>query len=84
ELLTSVPELMSSAELAGGSMSLFESLAPKIKKQPELSLGERLAKEAEYLGVYVSGHPVETYDWLAQQRHTQLVSTLTSEQPAQI
>ncbi|MCP6717189.1 hypothetical protein NL524_28305, partial [Klebsiella pneumoniae] len=46
ELLTSVPELMSSAELAGGSMSLFESLAPKIKKQPELSLGERLAKEA--------------------------------------
>lgn len=84
ELLTSVPELMSSAELAGGSMSLFESLAPKIKKQPEISLGERLAKEAEYLGVYVSGHPVETYDWLAQQRHTQLVSTLTSEQPAQI
>ncbi|GAB7170921.1 hypothetical protein TUA1478L_29160 [Lactiplantibacillus plantarum] len=43
-----------------------------------------MAKEAEYLGVYVSGHPVETYDWLAQQRHTQLVSTLTSEQPAQI
>ncbi|MCP6717695.1 hypothetical protein NL524_30905, partial [Klebsiella pneumoniae] len=27
---------------------------------------------------------METYDWLAQQRHTQLVSTLTSEQPAQI
>ncbi|WP_159258128.1 DNA polymerase III subunit alpha [Lactiplantibacillus pentosus] len=84
ELLTSVPELMSSAELAGDSMSLFESLAPKIKKQPELPLRERLEKEAATLGVYVSGHPVEAYDWLGRQRHTQLVSTLTNEQPAQI
>ncbi len=84
ELLTSVPELMSSAELAGGSMSLFESLAPKIKKQPELALGERLAKEAEYLGVYVSGHPVEAYDWLAQQQHTQLVSSLNSDQQVKL
>jgi len=84
ELLTSVPELMSSAELAGGSMSLFASLAPKIKKQPELPLGERLAKEAEYLGVYVSGHPVEAYSWLAQQRRTQLVSSLNSDQTAQL
>ena len=80
ELLTSVPELMSSAELAGNSMSLFASLAPKIKRQPELPLGERLAKEAEYLGAYVSGHPVETYQWLAQQQRTRLISTLTSEQ----
>ncbi|RRK11000.1 DNA polymerase III subunit alpha [Lactiplantibacillus garii] len=80
ELLTSVPELMSSAELAGNSMSLFASLAPKIKKQPELPLAERLAKEAEYLGTYVSGHPVETYQWLAQQQRTRLISTLTNEQ----
>lgn len=80
ELLTGVPELMSSAELAGNSMSLFASLAPKIKKQPELPLGERLAKEAEYLGAYVSGHPVETYQWLAQQQRTSLISTLTNEQ----
>jgi len=65
-------------------MSLFESLAPKIKKQPELVLGERLAKEVEYLGVYVSGHPVEAYDWLAQQQHTQLVSSLASDQQVKL
>ncbi|MFC6295990.1 DNA polymerase III subunit alpha [Lactiplantibacillus daoliensis] len=80
ELLTSVPELMSSAELAGNSMSLFATLAPKIKKQPELPLAERLAKEAEVLGAYVSGHPVESYKWLAQQQKTTLVSALSAEQ----
>lgn len=84
ELLTSVPELMSSAELAGNSMSLFRSLAPKIKKQPELPLGERLAKEAEYLGAYVSGHPVESYQWLARQQQVQNVSTLNVEQRTKI
>mgnify|MGYP003361659489 CR=1 FL=1 len=80
ELLTSVPELMSSAELAGNSMSLFASLAPKIKKQPELPLAERLAKEAEVLGAYVSGHPVESYNWLAQQQQTTSISSLSAEQ----
>lgn len=84
ELLTSVPELMSSAELAGNSVSLFASLAPKIKKQPELPLSERLAKESEVLGAYVSGHPVEAYQWLAQQQHTTMVSALTAEQTVKI
>jgi len=84
ELLTGVPELMSSAELAGNSLSLFASLAPKIKKQPELPLGERLAKEAAVLGAYVSGHPVESYKWLAQQQQTSLVSALSVEQRAKI
>ncbi|MFB9769523.1 DNA polymerase III subunit alpha [Lactiplantibacillus modestisalitolerans] len=76
ELLTIVPEMMSSAKLAGNSVSLFESLAPKTKRQPDLSLDERLTKEAEYLGAYVSGHPVEQYQWLARQQRTQLVSSL--------
>lgn len=84
ELLTGVPEIMSSAELAGNSMSLFASLAPKIKKQPELPLGERLAKEAEVLGAYVSGHPVESYRWLAQQQRTTLISALNVEQRTKI
>lgn len=84
ELLTSVPELLSSAQLAGQSVSLFASLAPKIKRQPELPLAERLAKEVEYLGAYVSGHPVETYDWLAQQQRAQLVSTLVNEQRVRV
>ncbi|AVK63096.1 DNA polymerase III subunit alpha [Lactobacillus sp. CBA3606] len=79
ELLTAVPELMSSAELAGNSMSLFASLAPTIKKQPELPLGERLAKEVDYLGAYVSGHPVEAYRWLAQQQRTTLISACRAE-----
>lgn len=84
ELLTSVPELMSSAELAGNSLSLFASLAPKIKKQPELPLSERLAKESEFLGAYVSGHPVESYKWLAQQQQTTLVSALSAEQSVKL
>ncbi|HBN12448.1 MAG TPA: DNA polymerase III subunit alpha, partial [Clostridiales bacterium] len=51
----------------GAQMSLFgdfieeDKLDVKYPDIPELELNEKLAKEKEVLGVYVSGHPFEKY-----------------------
>ncbi|WP_412990252.1 DNA polymerase III subunit alpha [Pediococcus siamensis] len=62
ELLQSLPELLDGVALSGSSMSLFEKLTPKISKLPDLTLEEKLQKENEFLGAYLSGHPVEQFD----------------------
>lgn len=67
ELLAATPEFISSAELSGQSIELLTALMPKIKKRDELELTEKLQKENELLGAYLSGHPVEKYDQLLQQ-----------------
>jgi len=64
ELLQVLPDLLNGVALSGSSMSLFEKLTPKIIKKPDLSLEEKLQKENEILGAYLSGHPVEQYDQL--------------------
>ncbi len=61
ELIAATPEYISSIELSGGSMELFKALEPKIKHMDEMPLLDKLAKENEYLGAYLSGHPTERY-----------------------
>lgn len=64
ELLAATPEFISSAELSGQSIELLTALMPKIKKRDELDLTDKLQKENELLGAYLSGHPVEKYERL--------------------
>lgn len=80
ELVASLPEFVSSVELSGSSLDLFETLAPKINHVPDFDLNQRLEKENEYLGAYLSGHPVEQYTKLAQQRHAVSVGDLVVDQ----
>ena len=59
-----------------GQMSIFDFMAPEMKKQYEISLPpvgefsreELLAFEKEVLGVYLSGHPLEEYQNLLSGR----------------
>ncbi len=80
EMIASLPEFLSSVELSGDNLELFEALAPKIQRQPDLSLSEKLEKENEYLGAYLSGHPVEQYHDLAISRHTVSIGDLAADQ----
>lgn len=80
ELVANLPEFLSSVELSGNSLDLFEALAPKIAKRPDLTLSERLTKEDEYLGAYLSGHPVEQYAQLAQQQHATSIGDLSADE----
>lgn len=82
ELILSLPDLLSSVELSGSSMNLFEKLAPKIKKIPDLTLEEKLEKENEFLGAYLSGHPVEQFDQLRQQYKITDILNLSLNQTA--
>ncbi len=61
ELLYDFRDLVESIQLAGSNLSLFDVLDPKKHQVDDFSLTERLNQEKEYLGVYVSGHPVEKY-----------------------
>ncbi|MCM6765451.1 DNA polymerase III subunit alpha [Weissella paramesenteroides] len=60
-LLGSMQGYIDAVGLAGESISLFESLTPKMHEVAEFPLNEKLGYEHEYLGVYLSGHPIEPY-----------------------
>ncbi len=76
ELLVGLPGL-----LAGSEFTFQDpSLQPLIERRPELPLGERLAKESEYLGVYLSGHPASQYQALRQRLGGELVADLGPNQ----
>ena len=61
ELLNALPGYIEAIRLAGKSISLFSTMAPKINKLPDLSLSEKLNNEKNFLGTYVTAHPVEQY-----------------------
>ncbi|WP_057768646.1 DNA polymerase III subunit alpha [Lactobacillus selangorensis] len=61
QLLADLPKALESIQLFGDNMDLFAQLPMKKAEVPNLELTERLDKEEQYLGVYLSGHPVEPY-----------------------
>lgn len=70
------------AEMIDGLEGLFagsefsfqsQSLQPVMQRRKEYQLTYRLLKEKEYLGVYLSGHPVTQYRPVRQRLHTQSV-----------
>ncbi|MDO4903469.1 MAG: DNA polymerase III subunit alpha [Limosilactobacillus sp.] len=63
EMINALPGLLSGVQLFGKTDD--PSLLTKIAESKEYSLTERLAKESEYLGVYLSGHPVSQFSQLA-------------------
>lgn len=78
EMINSLPKLLSGIELMG-MLEGFEddpSLQSSISRQQEFPLTTRLAKENEYLGVYLSGHPVSQYRRLATRLQASRVADL--------
>ncbi|WP_125763988.1 DNA polymerase III subunit alpha [Companilactobacillus hulinensis] len=61
ELVLDFKDLIESMQLAGSNLSLFDVLDPKKHVVDDYSLTEKLNQEKEFLGIYVSGHPVEKY-----------------------
>ncbi|MBD5806590.1 DNA polymerase III subunit alpha [Limosilactobacillus walteri] len=78
EMIDALPKLISGIELFG-SLPSFEddpALQTAIPSRNEFSLLTRLNKENEYLGVYLSGHPVTQYYQLSQQLKAAKISNL--------
>ena len=82
EMINSLPKLLTGIELVG-MLAGFEddpSLQSSIERQQEFPLTTRLAKENEYLGVYLSGHPVSQYQQLASRLQAVRVTDLQPNQ----
>lgn len=60
-ILASLQGFIDAIGLAGESMSLFASLTPKVREIEDFTPAEKLGYERDYLGVYLSGHPIEPY-----------------------
>lgn len=78
QLLAEMPGILEGIKLSGGNVDLLKQLMPKKETKDEgLSANELLEKEAEYLGTYVSGHPIDQYRKLIEIYHTQPVNQIT-------
>lgn len=80
QMLSQMPSLLESIKLSGGNIELLKQLMPK-KEQSSINLSqsELLEKEAEYLGTYISGHPVDQYHCLAEINQTQSVNQVKKD-----
>ncbi|MFW7432259.1 DNA polymerase III subunit alpha [Vagococcus carniphilus] len=68
QLIVDLDSTIRNIEYSGGSMDLLDVLSLKKEKTPDFSLAEKLNQEAEYLGTYISGHPVDAYESLKKGR----------------
>ncbi|WP_413627353.1 DNA polymerase III subunit alpha [Fructilactobacillus vespulae] len=65
ELIEAIPKLVQSAEY-GGSLALISGMDVKIEYKKDFADWEKVNFENEYLGTYLSGHPVERYSGLGR------------------
>lgn len=75
EMIDALADLIEGAEF-NQALSGSDTFQTMIPARPEYPLAQRLEKEHEYLGVYLSGHPVSQYRSLAGQLHAVTVAQL--------
>ncbi|MGM9907631.1 DNA polymerase III subunit alpha [Limosilactobacillus sp.] len=76
EMIAALPELVSGIDQLLSSFQDDPSLQSTITRHKEFPLTDRLLKENEYLGVYLSGHPVSQYRRLGEALHVQTIDRL--------
>lgn len=85
EMIDALPKLISGIELFAGFANFDDpALQTAIDQRNEFPLLTRLTKENEYLGVYLSGHPVTQYYQLGQQLHATKIANLYPHSEATI
>lgn len=85
EMIDALPKLISGIELFAGLANFDDpTLQTAIDQRNEFPLLTRLTKENEYLGVYLSGHPVTQYYQLGQQLHATKIADLYPNSEATI
>ncbi|OUL54382.1 DNA polymerase III subunit alpha [Limosilactobacillus reuteri] len=85
EMIDALPKVISGIELFAGFANFDDpTLQTAIDQRNEFPLLTRLTKENEYLGVYLSGHPVTQYYQLGQQLHATKIDDLYPNSEATI
>ena len=71
--------------ISAGSLDLLETMTLSLDEQvAEYALEEKLALENQYLGMYLSGHPLDRYQPYFQQEKVREVAHLVANQRANI
>ena len=71
--------------ISAGSLDLLETMTLSVDEQvAEYALEEKLALENQYLGMYLSGHPLDRYQSYFQQEKVREVAHLVANQRANI
>ena len=84
QLVQNITDLIESIKLAAGSIALFDVVKPKQQPVADFSLNEKLTLEKQYLGTYVTGHPVDRYENKLTGYHLQKSVDLTIGHTAQV
>lgn len=63
-LMHNLASLIQGIEFSGNNLSLFGEVAPKIEEVADWSLVEKLHHEMEWVGLSLSGHPLDDYQYL--------------------
>lgn len=84
QLVQNIMDLIESIKLASGSIALFDVVKPKQHQVADFSLNEKLTQEKQYLGTYVSGHPIEHYEKFLTNYHLQKSVDLKTGDTAQV
>ncbi|WP_429970862.1 DNA polymerase III subunit alpha [Fructilactobacillus sp. Tb1] len=80
EMIEAIPKLISSSDIPDSLFSDIPGMQVKIQKKEDFPQWEKINFENEYLGTYLSGHPVERYRDLHQQLHSLHTSELADGQ----
>lgn len=83
-LIASLEGIIDNIKISGNNETLIKSLEPKYEVAPDLTLDTRLEKEEEFLGAYLSGHPVERFENVRFLKQAGYIKDLQSNQLAKI
>ncbi|MGX4686286.1 DNA polymerase III subunit alpha [Vagococcus sp. JNUCC 83] len=61
QLIVDLDSMIQNIEYSGGSVDLLDMLTLKKETCTDFTVEEKLEQEVEYLGTYVSAHPVDSY-----------------------
>ncbi|KRM91434.1 DNA polymerase III subunit alpha [Fructilactobacillus florum] len=76
EVVAALPKILSSAEFSGSLLADLPGMEVEISHKPDFQDWEKTNFENEYLGTYLSGHPVERYEELRKKSHAIRTSDL--------
>lgn len=80
EMIEAIPKLISSSDIPDSLFSDVPGMEVKIQKKAEFPDWQKINFENEYLGTFLSGHPVERYRDLQKELHALNTSELVNEQ----
>ncbi|USS92761.1 DNA polymerase III subunit alpha [Fructilactobacillus ixorae] len=80
ELSEAIPKFISAADLSGSLLASIPGMEVEIQRKADWPAWQKINYESEYLGTFLSGHPVERYDQLKQRQNALRSNQLSAGQ----